>query len=215
MAQVFVSYSHLNVRQVGRIVDGLKAEGYSLWWDERLRSADDYGRDIEAALDQARCVVVVWSSSARNSLWVRAEANAALEQDKLVQVAADSAKPPLPFTMLQLLDLSRWRGDREALEWQKLPESINSVITRQDGPLVRYRSVDRQGAFLAPEIAVGVGSLGLIALVAGLTIAMLNAPGGADIIGSASFAAFAAASLGLGYMLLRIVEIGLASRGRA
>lgn len=197
---------------MSRIADGLTAEGYSLWWDRKLHAGDDYSADIEAKIDEAGCVVVVWSAAARNSLWVRAEANAALEQDKLVQLAADKAKPPLPFTMLHLLDLSDWSGQREHPAWRELGHSIDETIA---GRPVRERAAEARRAppsMFGPAVAVGVGSIGLVALVGILAALMATGPEQSDLFGVLTVASFAAACLGLAYMLIRTVQIALASR---
>jgi hypothetical protein len=213
MTPVFLSYSHQNAAKAGLIADGLAAEGYSLWWDRRLRAADDFAMDIERQLSDAACVVVVWSASARNSLWVRAEASAALEQDKLVQLAADGAKPPLPFTMLHLLDFSNWQGERQHRAWADLNASIRDVSAGQG---VRERATSAAKiagpSLFGPLIAIGAGSLGLVALSGALAVFMARSPEQSDLLGTATIGAFVAACLALGYMLMRTVEIGLASR---
>lgn len=212
MAQVFLSYAHRNHHTAHQIADGLSAAGYSLWWDQRLHAGDDYGRDIEAELEDANCVVVIWSAAARNSLWVRAEANAALEQDKLVQVAADGARPPLPFTMLHLLDLSNWNGAPDAPTFRHLSTSVAELIA---GDGVRERGAEARltgPSLFAPMVAVGAGSIGLIAVAGTVAALMATQPAEGDMFGALTIGAFAAACLGLGYMLMRTIEIGLASR---
>jgi TIR domain len=215
VAQIFLSYAHQNRVQVAKIAEGLEAEGFSLWWDQRLHAGDEFTSDIESALDGAKCVVVVWSAAARNSLWVRAEANAGLEQDKLLQVAAENVRPPLPFTMLQLLDLQGWNGERTHAVWRELGDSVGAVIA---GGGVHERNVEAKRApqsLFAPMVAVGAGSIGLTLLVSALSALMAQAPQEGDGFGLLSLAAFASACLGLGYMLMRTIQIGLASRRAA
>jgi len=106
MAEIFVSYSHADLSTVSRIALQLEDRGHDVWWDRELKGGQDFGPEIEAALRNANCAVVAWSGTARNSLWVRAEATLALESGKFVQLSLDAAKPPLPFTMLHLLDFS-------------------------------------------------------------------------------------------------------------
>lgn len=210
MTSVFLSYSHQNAEKAALIADGLAADGFSLWWDRRLRAADDFTMDIERQLNDAQCVVVVWSASARNSLWVRAEASAALEQNKLVQLVADGAKPPLPFTMLHLLDFSSWRGERHGV-WGELNASIQEISAGR-GVRERAAAAHAPPSLFAPMVATGAGSLGLVALSGALAAFMVRSPEQSDVFGTATIGAFVAACLGLGYMLLRTVEIGLASR---
>ncbi len=212
MAQIFLSYAHRNAERAGQIADGLAAEGYSLWWDRALKASADYTMDIERELESAKCVVVVWSNDARNSLWVRAEANAALEAGKLVQLVTDKARPPLPFTMLQFVDMSNWRGGTAHPQWGALTHNVHALFSGKRAPNLPSSAQANASAMFAPMIAVGAGSLGLVAVAASLAALMVRAPQSADAIGLASIGVFAGACLGLGYMLMRTIEIGLASR---
>jgi hypothetical protein len=212
LAQVFLSYAHQNRARVAEIASALEGEGFSLWWDRALRPGDDFSLDIEHALDEAKCVVVVWSPAARDSLWVRAEASAALEKDKLVQVAAETVRPPLPFTMLHLLDLSDWNGDRTGAAWRELGDSIGTVIA---GGGVRERvesAMAKPPSLFASMVAVGAASIALIGLVGALSALMAQAPQASDAFGLIAFVAFAGACLGLGYMLMRTAQVAMASR---
>ena len=147
MADVFVSYSRKNRDRVELISGGLAQSGYSLWWDERLAASDDYAMLIESEIDAAPCVVVAWSASARQSLWVRAEANEALDAGKLVQISLDQAKLPLPFTMLHCLDFSRWGGERQGSPWGDLEGKVGAFVRGQGAmdaaALMRRRAARR------------------------------------------------------------------------
>jgi hypothetical protein len=120
MAEVFVSYSRVNRDRIVTVSDALEGSGYSVWWDRALKPGDDYAMLIEEQINDAKCVVVAWSETARQSLWVRAEANEALDAGKLVQIRLDTAKPPLPFSALNLVDFSGWGGAREDEVWTTL-----------------------------------------------------------------------------------------------
>jgi hypothetical protein len=120
MADVFVSYSRVNRDRITGVSDALEESGYSVWWDRALAPGDDYALLIEQQIDAAPCVVVAWSQTARQSLWVRAEANEALDAGKLVQINLDQTRLPLPFSALNFLDFSRWGGSREEEVWTSL-----------------------------------------------------------------------------------------------
>lgn len=120
MADVFVSYSRVNRDRIVTVSDNLEESGYSVWWDRALAPGDDYAMLIEAQIDAAPCVVVAWSETARQSLWVRAEANEALDAGKLVQISLDKVRLPLPFSALNFLDFSSWGGTRGEECWTSL-----------------------------------------------------------------------------------------------
>lgn len=120
MADVFVSYSRANRDRIVAVSDNLEESGYSVWWDRALAPGDDYALLIEAQIDAAPCVVVAWSETARQSLWVRAEANEALDAGKLVQINLDRTRLPLPFSALNFVDFSAWGGVRHEECWTTL-----------------------------------------------------------------------------------------------
>ena len=128
MADVFLSYARPDQERAAAISRGLEVGGHSLWWDRKLAAGEDYGVMIEREIDAARCVVVSWSKSARDSLWVRAEANTALDQDKLVQLNLDGSRLPLPFTMLHFLDFRSWGGGREHAPWPELESRVDGRL---------------------------------------------------------------------------------------
>ena len=120
MAEVFVSYSRVNRDRIVTVSDALEGSGYSVWWDRSLKPGDDYALLIEEQIEASKCVVVAWSETARQSLWVRAEANEALDSGKLVQISLDRHKLPLPFSALNFVDFSGWSGDRNVETWTTL-----------------------------------------------------------------------------------------------
>lgn len=215
MADVFVSYSRKNRDRVELVSGGLAEGGYAVWWDERLAPSDDYAMLIESEIDQARCVVVAWSASARQSLWVRAEANEALDAGKLVQISLDQAKLPLPFTMLHWLDFSRWGGDRQGSPWGDLEGKV--------GAFVRGRGVmDAAMAFEAPRgpALQGLGRTAILGWAAILLAALIAGAAGMAATGRIAPAAFdglALVALVLAMLLLAftaflLLRISAASR---
>lgn len=128
MADVFISYARADQAKAAAVAAAVEQEGRSLWWDRRLTGGADYADAIEREIAAASNVVVAWSKTARDSLWVRAEANEALDQGKLVQINFDGAKLPLPFTMLHFLDFSRWDGAREQSPWPQLRSRIEAGL---------------------------------------------------------------------------------------
>ena len=128
MADVFVSYSRVNRDRSVTVSDNLEETGYSVWWDRALSPGDDYALLIEEQIDASKCVVVAWSETARQSLWVRAEANEALDAGKLVQINLDRTRLPLPFSALNFVDFSAWGGVRSEECWTTLDGRVKRRI---------------------------------------------------------------------------------------
>jgi TIR domain len=61
MNEVFVSYKREDEPRVARLVRALEGARFSVWWDRGLPGGESWRAQIEAALDAAKCVVVVWS----------------------------------------------------------------------------------------------------------------------------------------------------------
>jgi hypothetical protein len=213
MADVFVSYAHANRNRVQRICEGLQQSGFSLWWDDHLKAGDDFTMVIERELDNAGCVVVVWSEEARNSVWVRAEATEALDDNKLAQVRVDGVKPPLPFTVVEMLDLRHWRGGRGDAPWPRL-ENAAKALAGGRAPALGDAAFDGPALQDFGSAATwGWLSLVLIVFVGLLTLQLSPSPGGLD---PATYRMFALGSFGLSCIaftltLLRVIRTALAS----
>ncbi|HEX9933474.1 MAG TPA: toll/interleukin-1 receptor domain-containing protein [Allosphingosinicella sp.] len=211
MADVFVSYSHADRGRAERLAGAVEESGYSLWWDERLLPSDDYAQVIEQEIADARAVVVAWSTTARESLWVRAEANQALDGGKLVQLTLDGAKLPLPFTALHFLDFRRWGGERAGSPWSELDMRVGGLLRGErvaDDPGVREPVLNG----LALPVALGWTAIALAALMA---LAVVAAAGGAlpaAQFGTVAAAGFAAAAILLALAAFLTLRIFRASR---
>ena len=128
MAEVFISYARANEDVAKRVASGLKASGFEAWWDDQLPAHRAYSDIIEQRLRGAGAVVVLWSEDAAQSQWVRAEADFARTESKLVQALLDGTLPPMPFNQIQCADLSNWRGNRKHRGWAKLVEGVAAVV---------------------------------------------------------------------------------------
>lgn len=127
MVDVFISYSRDNKDRVAVIADAVKAAGYEVWWDAELPPHRSYGDVITEKIGSAKAAIVVWSHSSAQSEWVRAEADVARNQKKLVQTAIDDVMPPLPFNQIQFADLSGWHGETDHSGWRKVLLSLTEL----------------------------------------------------------------------------------------
>src|SRR5579871_6751756 len=128
MSDVFISYARSTARQAQQVAEGLRSLGCSVWLDDALPAHRAYTDVIEERLKAAKAVVVVWSTEAAKSHWVRAEANTALEAGTLVQLSVDGAMPPMPFGQIQCADLAGWSGDAGAPGWRKVVDSVAELV---------------------------------------------------------------------------------------
>jgi len=112
MSEIFVSCKREDEARVGRLVRALERKGLAVWWDRGLPGGGSWREQIQAALDAAKCLIVVWTQgSVRPSGdFVRDEAGRAKHRGVLVPVTLDAVDPPLGFGEIQAIDLKRWKG---------------------------------------------------------------------------------------------------------
>ncbi|MFN3517696.1 MAG: YARHG domain-containing protein [Novosphingobium sp.] len=133
MVDVFISYSRADQGQVALLAQAIEAEGYNVWWDKELPPHLSYGDVITEKIAQAKAAVVVWSHTAAKSEWVRAEADMARNQKKLVQTALGDVMPPLPFNQIQFAEIGDWQGEPDHPGWRKVKASLNDLCGARDG----------------------------------------------------------------------------------
>ncbi len=161
MADIFVSYKREDRHRIAPFVAVLEEAGYSVWWDQEtkagLKPGDDFALVIENELELASVVIVIWSELSCTSLFVRDEANVALEYGKLIPIVIDSASPPLGFRSLHYADFSFWEGDKQDKCWIDLIDAIDKLIARAPSPVASPPAVTvhtRQSLPTMPATAV-------------------------------------------------------------
>lgn len=124
MVDVFISYSRADEEKVRLLAQKIEAEGYEVWWDAELPPHKSYGEVIEEKVAACRAAIVVWSETAGQSEWVRAEADLARNAKKLIQTALGDIMPPLPFNQIQFADIGDWNGEDDHSGWRKVKASL-------------------------------------------------------------------------------------------
>ena len=127
MATVFLSYDHDDVERAAPIASVLEKAGHSVWWDRHIQGGAQYNDEIEAAVEAANAVVVLWSERSIRSTWVRDEAAEGRDQNKLVPVLLDAVKPPMGFRQFQTIDLSKSGRGASGSSLQLILDSIDKL----------------------------------------------------------------------------------------
>jgi hypothetical protein len=127
MVDVFISYSKTDGAAVRRLADAVRQLGYEVWWDEELPPHLSYRDVIAEKIGAAKAALVVWSESAAASKSVRAEADLARHQAKLIQASVDGRMPPMPFNQIQFAALGDWRGEADHQGWIKIKASLAAL----------------------------------------------------------------------------------------
>src|SRR6478672_8324515 len=131
MADVFVSYSRSDRARVAPLVAAIEAKGWSVWWDPAIDAGQQFDDQIDAELQAANAVLVVWTPTSVASRWVRGEARDAAERGILVPVRFEDARLPIDVRAIQTTDLDKWGEDPASAPFQDLLRSLSAVIKRQ------------------------------------------------------------------------------------
>jgi hypothetical protein len=157
MSDIFISYKREEQPIARKLADALEGEGWSVWWDPKLRAGEHFDDVIEKALKEAKCVIVIWSERSLLSGYVRDEATYALEQNKLVPVAIANVDLPFRFKRIHTLNLQNWDGSSQSSEFGKLIEDISGLLGESQNRTVGQRVPDytcagRQGPYREQEM---------------------------------------------------------------
>ena len=130
MSDVFISYKREERSAAQALAAALEKEGWSVWWDLELVGGEHFDDAIQAELDKARCVIVLWSKLSVKSDFIKDEATYALNQGKLLPVFLEKVKAPFRFLRLHTIDLVDWGENRESELFRKLVDNIADKIER-------------------------------------------------------------------------------------
>ena len=97
MPDVFLSYNREDQAAARRFAEAFAGQGLDVWWDTALKSGEAYDEVTEAALREAKAVVVLWSKKSVVSRWVRAEAMLADRSKTLVPCMIEPCERPIMF----------------------------------------------------------------------------------------------------------------------
>ena len=128
MPDIFLSYNRDDQAVARRYAEAFAAEGFDVWWDTTLRAGEAYDEVTEAALNEAKAVVVLWSPRSVASRWVRAEATQADRNKTLVPVTIEACKRPIMFELTQTAELSHWQGEPTDKAWLAFLADVNRFV---------------------------------------------------------------------------------------
>ena len=132
MGQIFLSYAREDRVFAETVTRVLEGAGHSVWWDRHIDSGEEFAAEIEAELDRADAVLVVWSKASVKSRWVRDEASVGGDTGRLVPVTMDGSLPPMGFRQFHSLDLSGWKGAKRDQRTSQLLHAVERRI--KDAP---------------------------------------------------------------------------------
>ena len=130
MADVFVSYARADKARVAPLVAAIEAKGWSVWWDPDISPGQEFDDQIEAEIEAALAVLVIWTPTSVASRWVRGEAREAAERNILVPVRFEQARLPMDVRAIHTTDLDGWGDDPASPQAQEFIRALGAMITR-------------------------------------------------------------------------------------
>jgi membrane-associated phospholipid phosphatase len=111
MADIFLSYSRADLERARRVEQALETCGFTVFWDRELIPGGAFRLALARELEDADCVIVLWSHTSITSEWVIDEAEAGRRNGRLLSVIIDDVLPPLGLRQDQAAILTDWNGD--------------------------------------------------------------------------------------------------------
>ena len=133
MADIFLSYSRADIEQATSLVERLRAEGWTVFWDRGIPPGKQWRDVLEAELTPAGCVLVLWSASAVESRWVIEEAELGADRKILIPARLSDVEPPLGFKSVHASDLTGWDRSPDSLALQPLVNEVASLLRKRKG----------------------------------------------------------------------------------
>jgi tetratricopeptide (TPR) repeat protein len=162
MADIFLSYDRDDEARARPVAALFERSGHSVWWDRAIKGGHEFGAEIEAALEAADKIVVLWSEHAVRSAWVRDEAAVGRDTGRLVPATIDGTAAPLGFRQFQTIDLSKWKGRGSSRQVEDL---LNAIET--DGAAVTRPSHSEKQRFnFSPSRPLLLGGGTVLAIAA-------------------------------------------------
>jgi len=148
VADVFVSYARADKARVAPLVAAIEAKGWTVWWDPEITPGQEFDDQIDAEIDAAKAVVVIWTPTSVASRWVRGEAREAAERGILVPVRFEQARLPMDVRAIHTTDLDGWREDAAHPAVQECLRALEAMIARSQAQAAK---IDAAAPAVTPE----------------------------------------------------------------
>ena len=170
MSDIFLSYAREDREIAEDLATALSGRGWSVWWDRQVVIGRPFDAEIEHALAEARCVIVLWSRASVSSEWVKIEASEAWKRRILLPALIEDVTPPLEFRRLQT---ARLHGPSDVARegFERLVQDITRLVTEPSRPAPAQRPLSRRA--VGPALLIAPT---LIAVLLGWTLSIWRVP---------------------------------------
>lgn len=145
VAEVFISYSSKDEAAARAFAEALGLEGFTCWYDKRIRGADVWDEIIDREIRAAGVVVTLWTPDAVASRWVRSEADYAFENNKLLPVIVAPCELPLGYRLIQAFKLQTAPGQlRNHANWRDFVARLREFLTANTVATMAARELEEK-----------------------------------------------------------------------
>lgn len=128
MSDIFISYKSEDQAVAEKLAQALERQGWSVFWDRDIPPGQTFDSYISQRLDQARCIIVLWSSRSVLSDWVKEEAQVGAHRKILLPALIENIQPPLGFGRIEAAKLWDWDGQAPHEEFNSLLKAIGKFL---------------------------------------------------------------------------------------
>jgi tetratricopeptide (TPR) repeat protein len=128
MSDIFISYAREDQQRAEMLAQLLGGRGWSIFWDRTIPTGKTWRETVGSELDDACCVIVLWSKTSIESGWVQEEADEAKRRGVLVPILIENVQPPMGFRSIQAAHLENWGGTESTQAFSRLIVDIAALI---------------------------------------------------------------------------------------
>ncbi len=130
MSDIFISYASEDRARAKVLARTLERRGFSVWWDREILPGERFVQMIKEALDQTKCIIVLWSKDSIKSKWVQLEAAEGVDREILVPALIDDVEIPFQFKQIHAARLIDWKGKPSHPEFDKLFKAVSAILDK-------------------------------------------------------------------------------------
>jgi TIR domain-containing protein/BRCA1-like protein len=128
MSHIFISYSSKDRSKTKALATIFEKKGWKVWWDKDIAPGKAFDRAIGKALDDASCIVVLWSANSVESHWVLEEVHEGHQREILVPALIAPTRLPYGFRTVQYIELTKWKGGANSPEMKRFLAAIEPFV---------------------------------------------------------------------------------------
>ena len=148
VADVFITYATQDRHRAALVAEALTQSKLSVWFDQGVPTRSTIAEAINRELARAKCVLVLWSRHAVQSMWVREQAATGRDRGILLAVFIERVDVPSAFHEIHTYDLSTWNGSLDAPAFKQLTEAIQVLVEQSPRPATSPEKAN-------PELEIG------------------------------------------------------------